>query len=112
MVVDNIATAAFLNTTVAYNEAYSKDGGYAYSGTMTATYSNRWADEWDAQDEAGREVSKLDPEYTDTAFVDAADWDLHLPKTSALVDAGDPTISDVDWSRSDIGAYGGPEGGW
>ncbi|MGE5436707.1 MAG: NosD domain-containing protein [Syntrophothermus sp.] len=37
-------------------------------------------------------------------------FDGHLQKHSPLIDAGDPTILDVDGSRSDIGLYGGPYG--
>ncbi|MCP4805998.1 MAG: hypothetical protein GY913_34580 [Proteobacteria bacterium] len=41
-----------------------------------------------------------------------ADQDtLELASGSALIDAGDPEILDVDGSVSDIGAYGGPSGG-
>ena len=37
-------------------------------------------------------------------------YDYHLQKYSPAIDAGDPNILDVDGSRSDIGAYGGPLG--
>ncbi|BDQ02442.1 hypothetical protein [Ignavibacterium sp.] len=36
--------------------------------------------------------------------------DFHLQKFSPLIDAGDPTILDLDGTRSDIGLYGGPFG--
>jgi len=36
--------------------------------------------------------------------------DFHLQAFSPLIDAGDPSILDVDGSRSDIGVYGGPGG--
>ncbi len=36
--------------------------------------------------------------------------DFHLQKYSPLIDAGDPSITDRDGSRSDIGLYGGPYG--
>jgi hypothetical protein len=36
--------------------------------------------------------------------------DFHLQAYSPLIDAGDPNILDVDGTRSDIGAYGGPGG--
>jgi hypothetical protein len=29
-----------------------------------------------------------------------------------LINAGSTTITDVDGSRSDMGAYGGPSGAW
>ncbi|HZW39215.1 MAG TPA: T9SS type A sorting domain-containing protein [Ignavibacteriaceae bacterium] len=41
---------------------------------------------------------------------DPNNFDGHLQKYSPLIDAGDPTILDVDGSRSDIGLYGGPYG--
>jgi len=37
-------------------------------------------------------------------------FDVHLQAYSRLIDKGDPLIIDVDGSRSDIGAYGGPGG--
>ncbi len=36
--------------------------------------------------------------------------DFHLQAFSPLIDAGDPSILDVDGTRSDIGVYGGPYG--
>jgi len=37
-------------------------------------------------------------------------YDYHLQMFSPAIDTGDPNILDVDGSRSDIGAYGGPGG--
>jgi hypothetical protein len=42
-------------------------------------------------------------------FVDAPGGDYSLEPTSALVDAGDPAITDLGGSRSDVGLYGGPD---
>jgi hypothetical protein len=39
-----------------------------------------------------------------------AAYDYHLQMFSPAIDAGDPNILDVDGTRSDIGAYGGPGG--
>jgi hypothetical protein len=36
-------------------------------------------------------------------------WDLRLQPGSAYIDAGDPDLLDPDGSRSDIGAFGGPD---
>jgi hypothetical protein len=44
-----------------------------------------------------------DPMFNDTL-------DFHLQAYSPCIDAGDPDVLDVDGSRSDIGAYGGPGG--
>jgi hypothetical protein len=40
----------------------------------------------------------------------AGDSNYQLQAGSPLIDAGDPTIPDLDGSRSDIGMYGGPGG--
>lgn len=53
----------------------------------------------------------------DPKFADAAALDFHLAADSALIDAGstDDAYVDVDGSRNDIGAFGGPftmAGGW
>ena len=45
----------------------------------------------------------VDPMYV-------SETDFHLQAFSPLIDAGHPDYSDVDGSRSDIGAYGGPYG--
>ncbi len=37
-------------------------------------------------------------------------FDVHLQAFSPFIDAGDPSILDVDGTRSDIGCYGGPGG--
>lgn len=50
--------------------------------------------------------------YTDDA--DADSDDLSLRATSTLIDAGNPDAAydDPDGSRNDMGAFGGPNGGW
>lgn len=49
--------------------------------------------------------------FEDPAFVDAP-TDFHLAASSPAIDAGNPDSSDddVDGTRNDLGAYGGPEG--
>ncbi|UCE66246.1 MAG: T9SS type A sorting domain-containing protein, partial [Candidatus Zixiibacteriota bacterium] len=39
-----------------------------------------------------------------------SETDMHLQAFSPLIDAGHPGYLDIDGSRSDIGAYGGPHG--
>ena len=51
-----------------------------------------------------------DPELRDYSLDgDSTNDDLHLTLDSPCLDAGYPSITDVDGSVSDIGAYGGPE---
>jgi len=45
----------------------------------------------------------------DPGFVDPANRHYALASTSQLIDAGDHMILDPDGTRSDIGAYGGPD---
>ena len=45
----------------------------------------------------------------DPLLVDPANYDFHLQATSPAIDTGDPTILDADGTRSDMGAYGGPD---
>ena len=49
-----------------------------------------------------------EPGFADTSG-SVVDWDLSLGAGSDLIDAGDPSIEDVDGSVCDIGAWGGPE---
>ena len=97
---------------VANTIAVSNIDGAAYDyegGTLTVTYGNVYDNDEDFH-------SMTDPTGTsgnvsvDPDFEDAANGDFHLASTSSLIDAGDPSILDVDGSRSDMGAYGGPGG--
>ncbi len=60
-------------------------------------------DSWDGTD------GNID---ADPRFTDLEAGDLTLGAGSPCIDAGDPDIDDVDGSRSDMGAYGGPNGDW
>jgi hypothetical protein len=46
----------------------------------------------------------------DTIPTANGNYDFHLQKYSPAIDKGDPSILDVDGSRSDIGLFGGPLG--
>lgn len=79
---------------VSYSDVYENAGGN-YSG-MT--------------DPTGTDGNiAVNPEFLlYSADIDSDRWDLHLCPGSPLIDAGDPSILDPDGTRSDIGAYGGP----
>ncbi|MBK7629406.1 MAG: hypothetical protein IPJ23_01545 [Ignavibacteriales bacterium] len=52
-----------------------------------------------------------DPMFVnDTITTLTSGYDFHLQKYSPAIDKGDPSILDVDGSRSDIGLFGGPYG--
>ncbi len=92
-------------------------GSTSYAGTLDSTYSNWYGNTSTEFVNVTTPVGSygnvaVSPGYNDTSSSDAASWDLTLSATSSLVDAGDPSLTDTDGSRSDIGAYGGAGGGW
>jgi nitrous oxidase accessory protein NosD len=80
------------------------------SSAPTWRYSAVWANT--GTDFVGmRDPTGADGNFAgNPAFVDAAAGDFHLAPTSPAIDAGDPTRTDVDGSRGDLGAFGGPGG--
>jgi hypothetical protein len=54
----------------------------------------------------------LDPDSLNPLFISSTDF--HLQENSTCKDAGNPApeFNDIDGSRNDLGAYGGPGGGW
>jgi hypothetical protein len=77
-----------MDYTFEYNDVYYCETGFYESGS------------------AGTGCISVDP-----GFVNPGD-DFHLGNSSSCRNAGDPAILDVDSSRSDMGAYGGPGGEW
>lgn len=84
----------------------SSDGGVL----VTAKYNNLW--------KCGVNYIGFTPDSTnlsvDPMLVNddptQGELDFHLQMFSPLIDAGDPNITDLDGTRSDIGLYGGPFG--
>ncbi len=101
----------FVNNVIAFNHgvgAYSEDGI-----DSTFTYNLVYGNEVDYDGLTGASNTTGDPRFTNAT--DDGDWtndDFHPKSTSPTRDVGDPSILDVDGSRSDIGAYGGVNGGW
>ena len=59
----------------------------------------------------GEDELEKDPMIVkDTSISAMMAFDFHLQDYSPAIDAGDPSIFDVDGSRSDIGMFGGPGG--
>ena len=92
------------------------EGVYAESAsTFSATYSNLYGnDTADSTSSTTTGNITVDPGFTDWTDDGTDNDDLSLAARSALIDAGNPSSSyyDADGSRNDIGAYGGPGGGW
>jgi hypothetical protein len=102
------------------NLAATHGGGLVCDGCAPAIrWGNVWANlptnvESETGDPTGADGNiAVHPAYILDSGTDLLAWDLHLVRTSELVDAGDPTTPDPDGSPADIGAYGGSDAaGW
>ena len=118
----DVASSTLTNVSISSNvqTASSEAGGtalhfedYGNGGTPPVL---AWCNVYDQDADAFAGISDptgadgnvaVDPGYVDVTGTDPTAWDLTLDAASALIDAGDPTITDADGSTSDIGAYGG-----
>lgn len=55
-------------------------------------------------------IIERDPMFYKENFTEQDTWDTHLQYGSPAIDSGNPDIFDIDGTRSDIGAFGGPGG--
>ncbi len=101
---------------------WGTDGGGVYGDVTAAALSDRyyhltfenaggdWAGAFTTPP-PGSQALITDPRFLNyTLDGNVADDDLRLRSDSPAVDAGDPGLFDVDGSRSDLGAWGGPSG--
>jgi hypothetical protein len=86
------------NVSARYSDVYANAGGQ-WSGVSDPTGTN------------GNITG--DPDFTSVSY-DGNAWNDNwaLLVTSACWDAGDPALTDPDGTQSDMGAFGGPDGGW
>jgi hypothetical protein len=79
----------------------------------TCTYHFTYNVIWPPKDPLYMILGLVDIDSIGVIFADpmlSSDSSFYLQAGSPCIDAGDPTILDVDGSRSDIGMYGGPRG--
>lgn len=92
----------------------SSEGGSMYTLEYNDVYSNTNGNYYGLDDPTGSSGNlTISPHFT--TWVDDTDPtndDLTLRSSSDCVDAGDPSETDLDGSGSDMGAYGGLQGGW
>ena len=60
----------------------------------------------------GAGMTTEEPGYRNVFSSNARVWDFGLVNNSALIDAGDPAMTDVDGSPANVGSTGGPYGVW
>ena len=94
-------TSSVINNIVAFN---TQIGIWKESGTHVLSFNDVFGN--------GANYNSIDPGFSDISedplFVDAENGDFHLKTGSPAIDAGNNTITDIDGSRSDMGAFGGP----
>lgn len=89
------------------------EGGEAVwpnNATVSALDYNLWFDTGAPIAGVSIGVNDVEGDPMFVALSDDGDWtndDLRLGAGSAAIDAGDPTLTDPDGTRADIGAYGG-----
>ena len=107
------ATATVMNSLLAYaadGEGVSAPSGTTFAGTYNNVFGNA----------TGNYTGVADPTGVDgnlsvaPRFVSAATRNFTLLATSPSVNAGNPdaAYNDVNGTRNDQGAYGGPGGTW
>ncbi len=81
--------------------------------SYTNSFSNGTVDYTNVQQSSfGDGMTTSEPGYRNVFSSNARVWDFGLISSSPLRDAGDPAMTDVDGSRSNVGSTGGPYGVW
>ncbi len=110
-----LSAPSLVNALVAWNDGSGLASQYAYE-------DQRYCDVYGNGDDyagAAPERTGSDGNLSEDPLLagvtddgDPDDDDFRPASGSPLVDAGDPSLTDTDGTRSDIGAYGGAYGGW
>lgn len=121
----NESRSTIINNTVFQNQCFNHGGGLVLIEPISADIQNNIFAE-NSGTAGDPRISLLSGDSTNFSeqfnFLGfaglgprfAAESDLHLRGDSPAIDAGnpDPIFNDVDGSRNDQGAYGGPGGNW
>jgi len=97
------SSAIVMNNIITGNNTF----GVHISNSSTLSYNNIWGNINNYYD-----CSPGDSDISeDPLFMDESSGDYHLTPGSPCIDAGnpDPQYNDLDGSRNDMGAYGGPD---
>lgn len=111
----NTPTAYLKNNILAHSTGSGAHADDATTGGNSLTYSGWWQNTTNVSGffsmTSGVDGNlTVDPEFQAySADGDCSNELLSLATTSPYIDAGDPNIYDNDGSRSDIGAFGGPD---
>ena len=102
-----------VNNTIIDNNNYGINADYRESPAITVKYSDFYSNgtslygdlsTWSTPPGGSGHIGNL---AYDPKFVDEDEDDFHLQATSPLIDKGDPTMTEADSSRINMGRYGG-----
>ena len=105
-----------VKNTIIDNNSYGIDADYRESPAVTVKYSDFYANSialysdlsgWSVPPNSSDHSGNKDNYGYDPKFVDAGGDDFHLQATSPLIDKGDPSMTEADSSRINLGRYGG-----
>ncbi len=106
------ATLELSDSILSFNQDYGLYDGY---GTAVVDYTDLYgaglSDSYGVSPTGTGQLS-ADPQFVSFSDDGVDNDDLRLAPGSPCVDAGSPDHSDLDGSPADLGAYGGPDGGW
>lgn len=105
VVTSGDATAIVNNTIVFSNDMWGIYGNYP--GVMSIRYCAAFGNRSNMGGDNGNAYSMTSCLTSDVGV--STDGSLRLSGVSSAKDAGDPTLLDLDGSRSDMGYYGGPD---
>ncbi len=105
-----------VKNTIIDNNSYGIDADYRESPAVAVKYSDFYTNStalygdlsgWSVPPSSSDHSGNHDNYGYDPKFVDADADDFHLQATSPLIDKGDPTLTEADSSRINLGRYGG-----
>ncbi len=92
------------------NIIINAQNGIDYAGGYPPVSTIRFNNFWNTQNISSHIVLDSTNMQKYPMFVNEDSLDFHLQMFSPMIDAGDPSILDLDSSRSDLGIFGGPYG--
>lgn len=107
--IDYYGSVSPRNNIIAFNGGWGAADVTSYPAYLNLYYNDMFGNDLgEASPSARVYTGNL---FTDPLFVDIAESNYQLTSASPAVDAGDPNMyyNDLDGSRNDMGAYGGPE---
>ena len=108
--VENLGDTCYVNNTIISSSpegtaVAGSYGIYSEDGTTYANYNDVYLNETNYYHTGSGGLTNTGPVTLEAKFVSVSSGDYHLLSNSPCINTGDPTESDADGSRKDIGLY-------